>query len=546
MTSKANAIKAARVAAAIGTLRAQADEAKAQSMEARARQRSIRDWQRSMAKAASSAVTGGTRSPGVAAPYTAAERSNLRPHAPPGGAAGDLLAKHQRRDVMRRESRQIFRNTTVGPMIFTALLDFVLGPGLWPQVSLPGSDKQSTELARSIEDAFIADAESLEYTGRYGWGELQRQMLMSAMIDGDVLGVMIDVGEDDPRLAVQIVEGQLVRDKAGVYRPRDLPADGVVLDDTGRVLGYNVAEFVGGRVNQNTVRTLAKEDCVFLAFTQSPSQYRGVPIVGNVVDRIIAVDRMIASYVAAADLSARLSAFVTSRRPEITSKLMGRHSAATPDKPRTTSIDEGSIHHLGDDAQIIFPQSSYPAAAFDSSVRMIMRLLGGAVGLPIEVLMLDTSQSTAYAGRTGVMLGQRRALPLVNRIIREICRPIFARWVQTSAQSGRISLSPEQVEYVCSTRGNEWPSAPIGLFDPQKETDAIIAQINANLLSQRDAVERLTGRDAAQVRAERKVEVDDENEKGIRPALMPGQAAGGTQGGGGSSSAPLGQDENAN
>jgi capsid protein len=529
MRSKAEAIKAARVEAAIGTLRAQVEEARARQIEAKARQKSIRAWEKSVAKA--SAAVGGSTRGSVAAPYAAAERSNLRPDVPPLGGAGDLLAKHQRRDTMRREARQAFRNTTVAPMVLTAMVDFILGPGLWPQVSLPGGDQANANLARQIEDAFIQDAETLEYTGRFGWGELQRQILMSAMIDGDALGVMIDVGGDSPALAVQIVEGQLVRDKSGIYKARDLPADGVRLDATGRVLGYNVAEFVSGRVSQSNIRTIDREDCVFFAFTQSPSQYRGVPVISNVIDRIIAVDRMIASYVAAADLAARLSAFTTSRRPDSTSKLIGRTSKESPNEPRTTAIPEGSIHHLGDDATVMFPQSSYPAAAFDSSIRMIMRLLGAAVGLPIEVLMLDTSQSTAYAGRTGVMLGQRRALPLVNRLIREVCRPIFNRWVRTSAENGRIRLSPEQVEYVCSTAGNEWPVPPIGLFDPAKETQAIVDQINANLISKREAVERLTGRDAAQVRAEREVEVRDEESKRIRPVLMPGQSAGGAAGG---------------
>ncbi|MFN4838748.1 MAG: phage portal protein [Phycisphaerales bacterium] len=524
-TGKVATITRARVDASVASLRADKAEAEARSALARAQLESVRQWRRAAPGAAMNASASFGSAGRGSAPYTEADLSSGRKDSPPINAAGGRIARETRRSAVARAARQAYRTTTLAPLLIDSAVDFLLGDGLYPQTVLP---QGRTEKARMIEDLFIEWAESAEHTRRYGWGGLQRELLRSAYLDGDVLGVLVAQG-DDPMVGrtVQMVEAQLVRDGP---RPQsqDLPAEGLELDSDGRVLRYRVAVFKDGAPSGVDIARVDARGAVFLANVDQISQYRGISALRGMIDRIIGADDMFSSYIRACDLTSRLAAFVSSRRPELTSKLIGApKAAASPTSPKTTEIPAGSVHYVGEDVTVSMPQSPYPAASFDASLRMLLRVLGARMGLPLEVLLLDASQSTAYAGRTAVMMAMRQRRMMLAHFVRTVCTPIYQWRLREWAQAGVIDLSQEELAYALSPMGVRWIGLPIGQFDPEKETAALVAAINANLMSKREAAEQLGGRDFASVAAERSEEKQIERELGIEPVLMPGQAAGG-------------------
>jgi capsid protein len=442
--------------------------------------------------------------------------------------------------MIAREARQIDRTTTLGPLIVEAATSFVVADGFYPQIVLP---EGRTDRARQIEDLFITWAENAEHTGQCGWGELQAELLKAAYLDGDVGAVLVAQG-DDPMAgrSVQIVEAQQIRDGVAFNPRRDMPAEGVRLDASGRVLGYAVATFKGGKPSSTDISVIDARNFIFLSFRDQPSAYRGVSPLRGMMDRIIGCDELFLTYVQACNLSSKLAAFTSSRRPELTSKLIGANkNSATPGAPKTTGIAGGSIHHLGEDVTVNFPQSPYPAAAFDANLRMMLRVLGARMGVPLEIVLLDASQSTAYAGRSAIRLARRQFRRVTARLHRNICSRILHWRLREWAERGVIRVSEEELAHLLSPMGVRWIGAPDVVFDDDKEVAARVMAVSNNLTSKRRVSEEMYGEDWYAVAAEREAEMDEENDRGIRPALMPGQSAGG----GGGASAPSGQDQNA-
>ena len=150
-------------------------------------------------------------------------------------------------------------------------------------------------------------------------------------------------------------------------------------------------------------------------------------------------------------------------------------SRANPEKDSSTSsgdlstriveLDYALIAHAEPGEEIKAIQRDIPGKDFPQSVRMFLRLLGLPMGLPLELVLLDWTQSNYSQSRAVLQQAYERFLEWQDLIEEFFYREIFA-W-QLARWSGDL-IRPKDAGQVVV----EWIRPTFPWIDPTKEAQA--------------------------------------------------------------------------
>ena len=436
-------------------------------------------------------------------------RRSLRGWTPwAGDADADTLPDM---DMLRRRSRDLFRNAPLATGALNTIRTNVVGPGLRLQSRIDReflglSDDQADAWERGAEREFAlwAESQDADATRTDNFYGLQSLAFLSALLSGDCFAVMPMI----PRrgqvydLRVQVLEADRVQNP---YHKMDseTTAGGVEVDGVGAPVAYHLANSHPGSmftVNDGFKRLPAfgartgRRNVIHLYDRLRPGQRRGVPILAPVIDSLKQLARYSDAELMAAVVSGMFTVFVKTDLGVLAHGYdVGERLTADPD---LYEMGNGSVVVMdpGEDITLANPQR--PNQAFEGFMQAIMKEVGSALELPYEILIKHFSASYS-ASRAAFLEAWKFFKSRRAWLAFRFCQLVYEEWLCEAVAKGRLAapgffLDPA-VRWAWSRA--EWTGPAPGQIDPLKEVEAAVIRVDNGFATRSEETQALTGGD---------------------------------------------------
>lgn len=421
-------------------------------------------------------------------------------------------------DNLRRSSQETVRNNPIARAVISCIVDMCA-----PQSMTFQARTSSPEYNALIEERFRRWWESqADYRGIDAGGMLLRQVMESSCVDGDV-GVNLVYSDRGPQ--VQLVAGERI---AGLGAGDLSNQHGVEHDKNGRVIGYRVfdwnrwgsLEFGTGRFMPAPYFILAKN-----WRHRRPGQTRGEPLLAGCLHLIEQLSELKAATLVAARIGACFAAIIMSENPAEKQAAMlsavGENGDApldTDGQSNTQVIRPGAFMHLRPGEKIEQLKPEFPADALVPFIVYTLREIGADIGLPLELFMFDTTETTFYGGKAAAAQAIHQTIKTWQSWLREIMTRVFRFWSDSSVADGTLEDHPERDRHV-------WIAAPTPAYDEKEAVEVGLLKVAHNLMPKTELCQQLTGHDLEEVAVIRAAEVQRERALDITPPALPGSSA---------------------
>lgn len=389
--------------------------------------------------------------------------------------------------ALRERSRELCRNTFIGPRVLDILATQVIGVDLNIRFTSTSADWNAR--AQALWNEWIADCDIEEESNFNGLLSLA----FRAMIEGgDSIIRLVDLplnATSGVPLRLHVGEGDMIdetRDAASL-RPEGRRARlGVELGENDRRIGYWLHEQPPGEPARNlsatTSRLVPRDEVIHLFQRLRPGQVRGVPKFAP----ILMTARDYADFLDSVTLKAKAEANVAlivkslDGTASIGERAQGRQSG----EPPVTDLRPGAIHRLkaGEDAVPFTPSSN---TAFDPVSRANLMAIAAACGITYDQLTGDLTQANYSSMRAGT-IPQRRVISDMqwNTLEPQAIRRIVARFLVRAELAGRLPPPPRR-----SAQLWQVVMPAFEAIDPKKDLEADILAVRSGRLSPQDFIE---------------------------------------------------------
>ena len=340
----------------------------------------------------------------------------------------------QDRDELVGNLLNMKRNNPIVKSISRLKRTDVVGSGIVPQPATPDEafNEQTLEL-------WHAWAEAPEITGQMNMRQVQAEIADAPLFFGDI-GILY--GSNG---LLQIFEGSRIGSPLGVvgFSEDDPDKNGVIVDDYGRPLEYQVGRRVNGQLID--VTNVPASDFTLYMKRQRPSQWRGIPTLAPCVNTLMDVAEYEEIEMIAAKVAASLSCMIK-REGAVNFELGDRAPAGEQDtEGRLENFEPGTFHYLepGEDISTI-SSNGRPNVNGIEWLAFELRKVGAAIGIPYEFLLGDIGGSSFSASQGVVMQYQAQVEEEQNCII-ELMKKIYRWRVGKWVADGELSV-PAEVE----------------------------------------------------------------------------------------------------
>lgn len=433
------------------------------------------------------------------------QSSRLRNNYSRKTGSGDRVLELDREQV-RDMARNLDLASDIASGFHDRIVDAVVGCGLRP---IPVNED-----AEHLVPRFMSWLGQADHRGVLKGGEIQRLVLRSGMVDGDVLTIKTNVR------TLQIAES----DQVMSFANDDNVSDGIHFDDKQRVKAYEVYPYNRwGVIPRGSEKTIVKaENALLFARRRRASMTRGLPILASALDRLADVDELSEAVLAAAKLAACLALVAESDSPGEFHNMMTDQAGSSGSSPTgngsplgLTNMEPGTLVSAPTGTKIKGFQGEQPTSQLEAFVQFMLRAAAAATGFPVEYLMRDLGKGSFSSGRLIRLAVEEAAAPIRESFIASWLFPVWEWWLWGEQEAGDLDVPIERAIPV------EWSSPPMYMLDPQKEISAAIQAVNNNLMT-KDEFLRRTGRSFESVLQGRKREVEAETDAGVVPPMPPG------------------------
>lgn len=393
------------------------------------------------------------------------------------------------REQIRLECRDLRRNNSVVAGVVERFADNVIGSGIMPQAKTSDPAWNAAAERYFNEWSKIAD-----YRRRLTFWDMQRLVVQSRMTDGECGFVLVKNGQLQP------VEAERIRqpnpDRAGVV-------DGVAVNDTGIRTGYYIhnRDWKSGMFTGTDFNFVDADNFKHCMRAFRFDQVRGIPELASVVNAI----KDLGEYVEATLLKAKNEAkrwyFVETDAGAptgLTRRFDTNGDTSTP----LEKVETGQIHYgrKGDKMHEI--GNVTPGNTFDPFTERILRMIGAALGLPYEFVLLDFSEGSFSSSRAALLQTYRTFNNWQQWLIQCFLQPVWNWRIAKAVKNGELPQAPVDLMGVSEWYKVQWQTPEFGWVDPQSEAQAHTIEISSGVSSLTQWA-RKKGHDAEEMLAEK-------------------------------------------
>lgn len=435
----------------------------------------------------------------AAAGYRSATSSRLANATPVGAMADYHLEQGYDRERMVDRAMQLARDNAMARGLLERNAENVVGCGIRPQAKT--ADAEWNRLAEARFDRW-ADEEA-DVRGMSTFWDLQRLAQLSLARDGDVGLVKVQTGE------VQLIEAPRIAAPIGKeFSPSHI--DGIDLDAFGRPLTFHIVPRRPDEAYTASTRdlpsrvTVPADQFLFLARRSSPGQTRGEPALAQAMELFEHIDRLLEAVVTSARMAACFGILIEAPLPL---PLQATTTNAAGQTAKKWNLEPAMVKTLKPGEKVSTLSPSQPTQSLDAFVSLMARVVGLPLGMPLELLMLDFSQTNYSSARASLLQAQRSFKQQQQYLIQRLCRPIWRWKIRQWIEDGELPANDEAERHDWIAPGWPW-------VDPVKEAQAAQMAIDGGFSTLREVVTGM-GKDFDSLLTARKAELDALEAAGI-------------------------------
>lgn len=388
----------------------------------------------------------------LASAYVGASRSSRRTknwRTSGGDADADILPDLQ---TLRERSRDLVRNVPIATGAINTKVTNIIGGGLRlhcridsDYLGLTDDEADAWETSTQREFRLWARSQDCSADRQANFYELQDLAFRSTLENGDVFALlpMIKRKRNPYSLAVKLIEADRVCNPDGKPDTVEL-AGGIARDKDGSPTHIHVIK--GHPGNYKTKHNVWQPIPIF--GTQSGrrnvlhicrririGQTRGVPDLAPVIETLKQMGRYTDAEIDAAVLSGMFTVFVQSEEG-LNPLDDGGQGTAEADS-NEIKMGGGAIVDLAPGEKVEFANPGRPNTAFDPFMMAILRQIGVALEIPMELLILHFTASYS-ASRAALEQAWKFFKARRTWIAEKFCNPIYEEFLTEAVELGRI------------------------------------------------------------------------------------------------------------
>ena len=276
-----------------------------------------------------------------------------------------------------------------------------------------------------------------------------------------------------------------------------------------------------GMITPETVRIPA-EDVLHIYRPIDAGQIRGLPHVAPAMVRLFLLDQYDDAELDRKKTAAMFAGFITKTAPE--EQLMGEIEA-TDDSGATVSLEPGTLQVLLPGEDVKFSSPADVGGGYEAFQYRTLLSVSASLGLPYHLVTGDVRQANYSSLRAELVEFRRRVEQLQHGVIaHQLCRPVWARWLETAVLSGALEL-PDFARSPARYRPVNWIPPRWDWVDPLKDIQAQVLAMEAGIISHRKVVEA-TGYDVEEIDRENAADAKRVGDMGLTYRTSPGETQG--------------------
>jgi lambda family phage portal protein len=435
----------------------------------------------------------------------------------PSGADRHLqpMLLHRVREICRHHDR----NSCVFHGILDRWVDNTVGAGFGLRPNVKG-DKGWNEAARDILKQNLGPA--IDRRGMLDLTGFARTGLRALGTDGDFL---LAHGADG---TVQGVEAHQIG--TPIEGAGEGVVNGVKVDKAGKPLGFYIHDqSYGGylQIPAGEARYVNAGDVEHVAYRTRFTQTRGIPVLAAGLSHFDRTDAYMDNEALAAEIDSCMVAFIEKQALDMTMLDPSKMEAWARDGTARIlqKFEPGMIFQGDRGDKLTSLGGKRPGVQFDPYITMSMRILGCAIGMPLELVLLDFSKAN-FSSIRAALLQSYRMFECWQGFLRDrVYLPIYRRQILRAIAKKQLTLRDDA--FAVRVFPPKW-----AWINPLQEIQALDLAIRTGAETITSELER-RGTTRAEYIATRKEELEELREAAIpttgaataAPAA-PGEAAG--------------------
>lgn len=446
-----------------------------------------------------------------------------------GSGTADMPGNEQR--TMRARSRDAMRNHLVGRAALMRCRTSIVGTGMVCRpvvdhealgITADAAEVYNTQLRAAFE-RWAEDPLECDYAATLDFYQLQGLALLSALSSGDCFALTpmeLRMG-GLTELKLQLIEADRIcnqNDGADTFEC----IDGVKLRGAMPV-GYWVRNVHPG----DTIDTRMPAWTMYDAFgtetgrrrvlhvwndKERPDQVRGAPFLAPILEPLKQIARLTDAELMASVLSSFLTVFIQRDAEDAPNE--GEAIEGT-DAAGNIALGNGAIVDLapGETANPVNPLR--PNVNFDPFFMAVVKQIGAALEMPVDVLLLQFNSSYS-AARAAMLEAWRMFLTRRWWLVQQFCQPVYGLLIDEEVASGRINLPgyEDPMRRRAWTRAL-WVGPAKGSMDEYKEAMAAKLRIENGTSNEQMETAAAAGEDWNAVIGQRAREVETRKALGL-------------------------------
>ncbi len=422
------------------------------------------------------------------ASYSAAQPSRFRRQRNRlGGTADAHLATQFDYWKIRETVRDMVRNDAMIGQAGRRAVSNAFGSGLVP-VPQTGDEGLDEEAKARWKD-WSEDALQCDIARKFDFHQGCRMVALHSLFDGDIFAVPTGLG------AIQYLEGELVNSPPNIY---DDVVHGVELDSVGGAARYWLVKKRAGehkRLGRRLYFDYNKRpaldpdgfpNVLHILAHDRVSQNRGISCLTPVLDLCGQFEDLNFAKVIQQQFASLIGAFITSDRDE----QRGSRESQTQDDGTEIKVEQmkpGAMWRLQHGETVTpFAPNVTPPELF-KHMRMLLRIIGASLGLPLFLVLLDSSDTVFHGYRGELEQAKLGFRDLQNMVIKRFARHVY-RWKMR--EWFMVSPAGRRLEAQNRLYLHRWSRPGFPYVDPLVDAKADAMALENLLASPRDLAQR--------------------------------------------------------
>lgn len=407
----------------------------------------------------------------MASAYDAANFGNReRPNrawnfAMPGDEEKNFTVWDRRQVVLTCED--LYRNNEWAGALVDRLADYVVHTGILPQAQT--SDEKINDL---YEDYFWEYAKIADYRRRPNVSlfTFQRQTVIDRFVRGGSGFVFMENGQLYPVELDRVETPNKFEKDASVKQ-------GIRMDGSGRVTGYYVCDRANGGIpDRNSFELIPAENFIHVMYPWRIDQLREIPALARVTNKIADIketDKYVLLKIKN-DAKQFLKRTKTGSGALLNSVARGAstRSDSAGNQQQVEIHDWGQVHNLREGEDLDSFESRTPNQQYVPYLEFQAKILGGALGIPWEFIMMVFTAGSFSAQRSALLHMLHKVIGWHTELNRAFNQRVWNWRIAKAIKAKELPPAPVDARGISQWYQVEWSLPAMGWVDPEAKVSA--------------------------------------------------------------------------